>query len=40
MKDGVSLFDGDIVEVPPESPQNVLITMFLMAQFFKQVPFD
>lgn len=32
--------DGEIIKMPPESPQNVLITMFLMAQFFKRVPFD
>ncbi|MGF1499507.1 MAG: Uma2 family endonuclease [Elainellaceae cyanobacterium] len=31
--------DGEIIEMPPESPQNIVIAMFLMAQFFKMLPF-
>ncbi|MEO0456030.1 MAG: Uma2 family endonuclease [Cyanobacteria bacterium P01_A01_bin.114] len=32
------LIDGELVDVPPESPLNVRIGMFLMAQFIKLVP--
>lgn len=31
--------DGEIFKMPPESPQNIVITMFLMTQFVKCVPF-
>lgn len=32
--------NGEIIPMPPESPQNIVIAMFLMAQFFQIVPFD
>ncbi|NJL49703.1 MAG: Uma2 family endonuclease [Leptolyngbyaceae cyanobacterium SM2_5_2] len=31
--------DGDIIEMPPESPRNVLISMFLIQQFLSYLPF-
>jgi Uma2 family endonuclease len=31
--------DGDIIEMPPESPRNVLISMFLVQQFLTCLPF-
>lgn len=31
--------DGDIIEMPPESPRNVLISMFLIQQFLAHLPF-
>ncbi|MBF2050244.1 MAG: Uma2 family endonuclease [Leptolyngbya sp. IPPAS B-1204] len=30
--------DGEIIEMPSESPQNVLISLFLLAQFLQIVP--
>lgn len=30
--------DGAILEMPPESPQNLLISLFLLTQFFQWVP--
>ncbi len=32
--------DGDIIEMPTESPQNLLISLFLLAQFLQLVPFQ
>ena len=32
--------DGEIVEMPPESNENVVIAAFLVAQFLQMVPFD
>ena len=32
--------DGDIIEMPTESPQNLLISLFLLAQFLQIVPFQ
>ena len=32
--------DGKVLEMPPESERNVLIVVFLMAQFLKVVPFS
>ncbi len=32
--------DGEIIEMPPESEENVLVAGYLMAQFLKVVPFD
>jgi Uma2 family endonuclease len=31
--------DGEIIKMPPESTGNILVTMFLMAQFFQIIPF-
>lgn len=30
--------DGEMVEMPPESPQNLLISLFLLTQLLQQVP--
>lgn len=30
--------DGEVIEMPPESPQNLLISMFLLARFLQLVP--
>ncbi len=30
--------DGEIIEMPTESPQNLLISLFLLAQFLQLVP--
>ena len=32
--------DGEIIEMPPESEENVLVAGYLMAQFLKVVPFN
>jgi len=32
--------DGEIIEMPSESPQNVLISLFLLTQFLQLVPFQ
>lgn len=32
--------DGEMLEMPPESEKNVLIAVFLMAQFLKVLPFS
>lgn len=32
--------DGEIIEMPPESEENVLIGSYLVAQFLKILPFD
>lgn len=32
--------DGEIVEMPPESEENIVVGTFLFAQFLKCVPFD
>ncbi|MEB3233703.1 MAG: Uma2 family endonuclease [Leptolyngbyaceae bacterium] len=32
--------DGETIVMPPESPQNLLITMFLISQFLQVVPFN
>jgi Uma2 family endonuclease len=32
--------DGEIIEMPPESEENVVIASYLMAQFLRQLPFD
>jgi Uma2 family endonuclease len=32
------LVDGELVEMPPESPKNVQIALFLLVQFLKFVP--
>ncbi len=32
--------DGEIVEMPPESEENVVIGGYLVAQFFKVLPFE
>ncbi|PZV08681.1 MAG: hypothetical protein DCF32_04200 [Leptolyngbya sp.] len=31
--------DGEVVQMPPESPRNVLISLFLLQQFLQTVPF-
>ncbi|MGJ3250634.1 MAG: Uma2 family endonuclease [Elainellaceae cyanobacterium] len=31
--------DGEIITMPPESPHNIVIAMFLMTQFVRSVPF-
>lgn len=30
--------DGEIVEMPPESPQNNLVSLFLLSQLLRQLP--
>ncbi|MGB5971941.1 MAG: Uma2 family endonuclease [Nodosilinea sp.] len=32
--------DGEIIEMPPESEENVVVGGYLVAQFLKVVPFD
>ncbi|UZQ54516.1 Uma2 family endonuclease [Trichothermofontia sichuanensis B231] len=32
--------DGEIIEMPTESPQNLLISLFLLAQFLQLVPIE
>ncbi|MEO1350969.1 MAG: Uma2 family endonuclease [Cyanobacteria bacterium J06635_15] len=32
--------DGEIVEIPPESEENIVVGTFLFAQFLQCVPFD
>lgn len=32
--------DGEIIEMPTESPQNLLISLFLLAQFLQILPFQ
>ncbi len=34
----VEFVDGDVIEMPPESSLNVLISLFLLAQFLQVVP--
>lgn len=37
---GCEFVDGEIIEMPPESEENVLVAGYLMAQFLKVMPFD
>jgi len=32
--------DGEIIEMPPESEENVVIASYLVAQFLRRLPFD
>ncbi|MEM6835544.1 MAG: Uma2 family endonuclease [Cyanobacteria bacterium P01_C01_bin.120] len=32
--------DGEIIEMPPESEENVVIASYLVAQFLRRFPFD
>lgn len=32
--------DGEIIEMPTESSQNLLISLFLLAQFLQMVPIE
>jgi len=32
--------DGDVIEMPPESPQNLVISLFLLAQLLKCFPVE
>ncbi|UZQ53156.1 Uma2 family endonuclease [Trichothermofontia sichuanensis B231] len=32
--------DGEIIEMPTESPQNLLISLFLLTQFLQLVPIE
>ncbi|MBD2107499.1 Uma2 family endonuclease [Nodosilinea sp. FACHB-13] len=31
--------DGEVIEMPPESPRNVLVSLFLLQRFLQIVPF-